>query len=161
MSGKAGPTEELQSLSQPALFRNRQDSRSRTNTTASLAHFSKRRPTFIETFDSRMAIRDPKAAGTADLVNMAISRPIQSFHNDNDVLGRRLEKEMDIEVSINLQKHDEPYVGEVSLKERLKHFTFAWYAWTMSTGGVAFVLSVVPPPTDFRVSQQSALSFSS
>ena len=112
-----------------------------------------------------MAIRDLKAAGTAGLVDMAyphISRPIQSFHDDNDVLRRQVGKEMDIEVaSIDLQKYDEPYVGKVSLKERLKHFTFAWYAWTMSTGGVAFVLSVVPPPTDFRVSQQSALSFSS
>jgi tellurite resistance protein TehA-like permease len=37
---------------------------------------------------------------------------------------------------------DEPLV--VNFKERLKHFTFAWYASSMSTGGVAFVLSVVP-----------------
>lgn len=100
-----------------------------------------------------MAIRDLKAAGTAGLVDMAyphISRPIQSFHDDNDVLRRQVGKEMDIEVaSIDLQKYDEPYVGKVSLKERLKHFTFAWYAWTMSTGGVAFVLSVVPPAYRF------------
>lgn len=31
-----------------------------------------------------------------------------------------------------------------TLKDRLKHFTFAWFACTMSTGGIAFVLSVVP-----------------
>ncbi|POS83549.1 hypothetical protein EPUL_006585 [Erysiphe pulchra] len=35
-------------------------------------------------------------------------------------------------------------VTELSFKERLKHFTFAWYASTMSTGGIAFTLSVLP-----------------
>ena len=32
----------------------------------------------------------------------------------------------------------------VTWKGRLKHFTFAWYAATMSNGGVAFVLSALP-----------------
>lgn len=32
----------------------------------------------------------------------------------------------------------------VNLKERLKHFTFAWYTSSMSTGGIAFVLSAIP-----------------
>lgn len=78
-----------------------------------------------------------------------ISRPTQSFHDGSSVLGREVEKETDVEVaSIDLHKHDE-YVGDISLKDRLKHFTFAWYAWTMSTGGVAFVLSVVPPAYRF------------
>jgi tellurite resistance protein TehA-like permease len=35
-------------------------------------------------------------------------------------------------------------VNDITLKERLKHFTYAWYGCTMSTGGMAFVLSVVP-----------------
>lgn len=32
----------------------------------------------------------------------------------------------------------------LSLRERLQHFTLAWFACTMSTGGVALVLSAVP-----------------
>ncbi|KAL3424068.1 C4-dicarboxylate transporter/malic acid transporter [Phlyctema vagabunda] len=35
-------------------------------------------------------------------------------------------------------------VGKVGLRERIKHFTFAWFACTMSTGGLAFTMSVVP-----------------
>ncbi|TQS37291.1 hypothetical protein Golomagni_02243 [Golovinomyces magnicellulatus] len=34
--------------------------------------------------------------------------------------------------------------NNLTFKDRLKHFTFAWYASTMSTGGVAFTLSVIP-----------------
>ncbi len=41
---------------------------------------------------------------------------------------------------MNGEKHNR----NLSFKDRLKHFTFAWYAFTMSTGGIAFVLSVVP-----------------
>lgn len=40
--------------------------------------------------------------------------------------------------------HAVPVNGKLSLRDRLKHFTFAWYAWTMATGGVAFTLSVIP-----------------
>jgi C4-dicarboxylate transporter/malic acid transport protein len=40
--------------------------------------------------------------------------------------------------------HHDVDPATVDWRERLKHFTFAWYASTMSTGGVAFVLSVVP-----------------
>ncbi|RKF61730.1 Malic acid transport protein [Erysiphe neolycopersici] len=35
-------------------------------------------------------------------------------------------------------------ITELSFKDRLKHFTFAWYAATMSTGGIAFILSILP-----------------
>jgi tellurite resistance protein TehA-like permease len=46
--------------------------------------------------------------------------------------------------------HDdkEAAAGSVTLKDRLKHSTFAWYACTISTGGVAFVLSVIPSRFD-------------
>ncbi|PMD44742.1 hypothetical protein L207DRAFT_552816 [Hyaloscypha variabilis F] len=49
-------------------------------------------------------------------------------------------------MSLRIHNHEkeEAVVGSVSLRDRLKHFTFAWYAMTMSTGGVAFVLSVIP-----------------
>lgn len=156
MSGRAGPTAELQ---QPVPFPNRRDSRSRTSIEACLAFFSKRRTTFIQSYDSKTAIRDPKAAGPADSINMAypqISRPTQSFQDGSDIPGRQIRKEMDVEVaSIDPHKHDEPHVGALSMKHRLKHFTFAWYTWTMSTGGVAFVLSVIP--TAYRFSGLSTL----
>lgn len=32
----------------------------------------------------------------------------------------------------------------ISLRERLRHFTFAWYTVTMSTGGIALVLGLTP-----------------
>lgn len=32
----------------------------------------------------------------------------------------------------------------ISLKERLRHFTFAWYTVTMSTGGIALALGLTP-----------------
>lgn len=49
--------------------------------------------------------------------------------------------------SIREKSHDAHYdMGSQNLtfKERLKHFTFAWFAATMSTGGIAFTLSVLP-----------------
>ncbi|CAG8949124.1 hypothetical protein HYFRA_00004745 [Hymenoscyphus fraxineus] len=40
--------------------------------------------------------------------------------------------------------HAIPVNGKLAFRDRLKHFTFAWYAWTMATGGVAFTMSVIP-----------------
>lgn len=40
--------------------------------------------------------------------------------------------------------HAEVDPASVDWRERLKHFTFAWFASTMSTGGVAFTMSVIP-----------------
>lgn len=75
------------------------------------------------------------------------SYPVQ--FNDNASVGRQLmyQKQMDIEVQSvdDLKKedhHEEP--TSLTFRQRLKHFTFAWYAMTMSTGGVAFTLSVLP-----------------
>jgi C4-dicarboxylate transporter/malic acid transport protein len=45
---------------------------------------------------------------------------------------------------IELEKLNANSSPKNCLKTRLKHFTFAWYAWTMATGGVAFTLSVIP-----------------
>jgi tellurite resistance protein TehA-like permease len=54
------------------------------------------------------------------------------------------EREINVEISsITVSEKDEP-IQQLSLTDRLKHFTFAWYASTMSTGGVAFTLSVLP-----------------
>lgn len=64
--------------------------------------------------------------------------------NGSDELVRRMKAEKDVGLSsIELDDGDRRS-DNVSLRERLKHFTFAWYASTTSTGGVAFVLSVVP-----------------
>ncbi|KAI6248027.1 Malic acid transport protein [Erysiphe necator] len=54
-----------------------------------------------------------------------------------------LENQSSIEDSMEEKSKIMP-IMELTLKERLKHFTFAWYASTMSTGGIAFTLSVLP-----------------
>lgn len=68
--------------------------------------------------------------------------------------------EKDVEVqTLSMDDHDydkdpekEDHTNQnVTLKTRLKHFTFANYAMTMSTGGVAFVLSVIPAPYRFEL----------
>jgi C4-dicarboxylate transporter/malic acid transport protein len=45
---------------------------------------------------------------------------------------------------VDKEKYEANVPQPQGLKKRLKHFTFAWYAWTMATGGVAFTLSVIP-----------------
>lgn len=61
-----------------------------------------------------------------------------------------MRKQADLESIISYEKphhddhHHAPEPTSLTIKERLEHFTFAWYASTMSTGGVAFVLSVIP-----------------
>ncbi|CZR60657.1 related to C4-dicarboxylate transport protein [Phialocephala subalpina] len=150
MSHQAGPIEELIEYKKAVLHDDRRDSRIRGSIEATLAFFSQRRSTFINKFDSRTAIRDPSARRSS-MTYPQISRPYQQFDNDksNVDLGREVLYEKDVEVgSIHKGAHGHDahaeVLGPLSFKERLKHFTFAWYAMTMSTGGVAFVLSVVP-----------------
>jgi len=40
------------------------------------------------------------------------------------------------------EQEEEPH--KVSLRQRLKHFTFAWFLSTMSTGGLALALAETP-----------------
>ncbi|TVY14957.1 Malic acid transport protein [Lachnellula arida] len=58
------------------------------------------------------------------------------------------EEETDLEASsVPLYNDDDKSKHNpenLSWSERLKHFTFAWFACTMSTGGIAFVVSVIP-----------------
>jgi C4-dicarboxylate transporter/malic acid transport protein len=68
--------------------------------------------------------------------------------NSSETLWMAKGKGKDIENGLQ-KEHDEKHdhgvdPSTVTWRERLKHFTFAWYACTMSTGGVAFVMSVVP-----------------
>lgn len=84
------------------------------------------------------------------MVYPQISKPTNFQYRASEILGREIKTEKDIEVqSISIDHEKEEAVrGTVSLRDRLKHFTFAWYAMTMSTGGVAFVLSVIPNRSD-------------
>lgn len=77
------------------------------------------------------------------------SFPVNS--NNSPVLGKQLMYEKnDIEIQAipvdphKTEHHDDDHPTSLTFKQRLKHFTFAWYAMTMSTGGVAFTLSVLP-----------------
>ena len=61
--------------------------------------------------------------------------------------GMRKEDDLESVISYEKPSHDHhhgPEPTSLTIKERLEHFTFAWYASTMSTGGVALVLSIVP-----------------
>lgn len=150
MSYQAGPIEELIEYKKAVLHDDRRDSRIRGSIQATLAFFSQRRSTFINKFDSRTAIRDP-STHHSNMANLQNSNPgpYQQFDQSNVDLGREVLYEKDVEVgSIHHGAHGHDahaeVTGSLSFKDRLKHFTFAWYAMTMSTGGVAFVLSVVP-----------------
>lgn len=41
-------------------------------------------------------------------------------------------------------KEHEPDIRKVGLRERVKHFTWAWFLSTMSTGGLAIALAETP-----------------
>ncbi|KAE8453911.1 hypothetical protein EG329_007687 [Mollisiaceae sp. DMI_Dod_QoI] len=150
MSHQAGLVEELVQYKKAVLFDERRDSRIRGSIEATLEFFSKRRSTFINKFDSRTAIQNPTAhRSSSTMTYPQISRPVPYHNSENSsdrILGTESIHEKDVEVGSIL--HDNNSYGEatgnLSIKDRLKHFTFAWYASTMSTGGVAFVLSVVP-----------------
>lgn len=58
------------------------------------------------------------------------------------------EKVLKLELASTHDTDEESESRYTTPKDRLKHFTFAWYASTMSTGGVAFVLSVIPDHFD-------------
>ncbi|KAH6666733.1 voltage-dependent anion channel [Halenospora varia] len=81
-----------------------------------------------------------------------ISAPLHDFREG---------KEKDLEAGKHDDGHDhdkhEESAANVTWKDRLKHFTFAWFAWTMSTGGVAFVLSVVPNRVESLIALGTAM----
>jgi hypothetical protein len=43
-----------------------------------------------------------------------------------------------------LRKEHEQEYRKVGVRERLKHFTWAWFLSTMSTGGLAIILAETP-----------------
>jgi C4-dicarboxylate transporter/malic acid transport protein len=150
MSYQAGPIQELMHYKKSVLLDDRRVSAIRGSIETTVDFFSQRRSRFLNNFNSRTAIRDPIAADSptvpVTMVYPQISKPMNFQHGGNEILGREIRNGKDIEIqsiSIDHEK-EEAVIGSVSLRDRLKHFTFAWYAMTMSTGGVAFVLSVVP-----------------
>ncbi|KAF7893924.1 hypothetical protein EAF00_007438 [Botryotinia globosa] len=66
--------------------------------------------------------------------------------NEN-ILGREFE-EVDVEIGLKEFPEKEEPIQNLTFSERLRHFTYAWFASTMSTGGVAFTLSVLPIESD-------------
>jgi hypothetical protein len=43
-----------------------------------------------------------------------------------------------------LQQEQKEPVRQIGIRERLKHFTFAWFLSTMSTGGLALAIAETP-----------------
>ncbi|TAQ88164.1 hypothetical protein B7494_g3527 [Chlorociboria aeruginascens] len=79
---------------------------------------------------------------------LQVSRPILSASSSSTSILRdyQLQGEEDLEViKKDVDEDDDVHktLETLSWPQRLEHFTFAWYAMTMSTGGVAFVLSVI------------------
>ncbi|TGO23585.1 hypothetical protein BPAE_0127g00050 [Botrytis paeoniae] len=66
--------------------------------------------------------------------------------NEN-ILGRDFE-DVDVETGLKELPEKEEPIQNLTFSERLRHFTYAWFASTMSTGGVAFTLSVLPIESD-------------
>jgi len=125
----------------------RRDSRLRRPVKA----FSRRRDTFINYFDSKTALRHPKTAGSVYSVKM--TTPQSSVPMNTSDLQRVYSidlKERDLEIGVYELDEKAAPIDNLTLRDRLKHFTFAWYACTMSTGGIAFVLSVIPEASRFN-----------
>jgi hypothetical protein len=78
-----------------------------------LSFFSKRRPTFINILDSRKAMRDPTAAGSANSARVSsdMSADTASLENGNDILRREVRGEKDIEVS-SVELYDKEDIPE-------------------------------------------------
>jgi C4-dicarboxylate transporter/malic acid transport protein len=157
MASQAGPIDELVQYKKAVLRDDRRDTTIRSDAEATLNFISNRKTAFFNKNDSRPAIHDRKPSINAAIpVHMAYTQPVsisrpmmvsyeQPFSYDTQYPQ---EKEKDIEAHAVAPSHDHhkvvPPSTPLTWTERLKHFTFAWYACTMSTGGVAFVLSVIP-----------------
>jgi hypothetical protein len=102
-----------------------------------LSFFSKKRSTFLNKFDSRTAIQDSTSGGSPQSDTMVYPQISQSqyYEKEDEILGRELRDKNDIEIQ-TLSLHDEKEeaaAGNVTLKDRLEHFTFAWYACTIGS----------------------------
>ncbi|RDW92238.1 hypothetical protein BP5796_01632 [Coleophoma crateriformis] len=93
--------------------------------------------------------------GGGQLINSSISRPIlTSSHNSTFTTESIMMAKEKGDMFAGYAANDPHAQGEhgghapvpthLSIRARLEHFTFAWFACTMSTGGVAFTMSVIP-----------------
>ncbi|APA08822.1 hypothetical protein SS1G_02619 [Sclerotinia sclerotiorum 1980 UF-70] len=73
-----------------------------------------------------------------------------------NIIGRDF-RDDDVEHALKEMPEKEEPIQTLTFSERLKHFTYAWYASTMSTGGVAFTLSVLPIESDALITLGKAL----
>ncbi|KAE9378482.1 hypothetical protein N431DRAFT_501109 [Stipitochalara longipes BDJ] len=85
--------------------------------------------------DRRVSTIRSSIEATLDFFSQRRSRFLSNFNSRTAIRNP---------IAADKHEKEEVVIGIVSLKGRLKHFTFAWYAMTMSTGGVAFVLLVIP-----------------
>lgn len=152
MAFQAEHIEQLVQYKKNVLNDNRRDTLIRSESEATLDFILGRKAEFLDTNDSRPAtpiINSEMPVQMSYNQHPSISRPMMVSYeppftyNDNRTSAQ--EKDMESSTIADLD-HPKPESNPESLSwsERLKHFTFAWYACTMSTGGVAFVLSVIP-----------------
>ncbi|PBP16580.1 C4-dicarboxylate transporter/malic acid transporter [Diplocarpon rosae] len=151
-SNTADSIDKLVQWKKTVLRDERRDSRIRGSIEATLEFVSKRKSALLAADENHSAFPPSKRESSKLSHTMTypqISRPFSVFPADAYSFNNDMEKGDFHEREIEIPKpaaHDHHHIsaGPHTFKERLKHFTFAWYAWTMSTGGVAFVLSVIP-----------------
>ncbi|KAI9640016.1 hypothetical protein NHQ30_011578 [Ciborinia camelliae] len=79
-----------------------------------------------------------------------------STNSSTECIIEKGSRENDVEIGIKeLPERVQPLT--LTFSQRLKHFTYAWYACTMSTGGVSFTLSVLPLESDAIITLGKAL----
>ena len=165
MSYQAGPNpiDELVQYKKAVLRDDRRDTRIRGSIEATLEFFktkSSTPPLPPPPFASRSASPTNSPLGLSNTMSYPqISRPMvvqlpgaynneyNDMQKDPDDFKDFKGENMDIEAKPAGNHHDDHHgisPGPHTLKERLKHFTFSWYAFTMATGGTALTLSVIP-----------------
>ncbi|EKD12926.1 C4-dicarboxylate transporter/malic acid transporter [Drepanopeziza brunnea f. sp. 'multigermtubi' MB_m1] len=163
MSTQAGPIDELVNYKKAILRDERRDTRIRNDIESTLEFLSQRKSAFISPNDNRSAGPFTPPAHTRSNTGLSnamtypqISRPMEYFpanaySNHNDMEKGSVDVKQGAHAppaahapAAHHDDHHHISAGPHTFKERLKHFTFAWYAFTMATGGVATILSVVP-----------------
>ncbi|KAL2071798.1 hypothetical protein VTL71DRAFT_13033 [Oculimacula yallundae] len=156
MSYQAGPTsvDDLVQYKKAILRDDRRDTRIRGSIEATLEFF-KTKQSAAPPLPTGRPMYPTDGAGLQNTMSYPqISRPMMAPQYDdyNDMEKRPSDfndfkgEKIDIEKK-PADHHDDHHgisAGPHTLKERLKHFTFSWYAFTMATGGTALTLSAVP-----------------
>ncbi|CZS92018.1 hypothetical protein WAI453_000037 [Rhynchosporium graminicola] len=156
MSYQAGPTsvDDLVNYKKAILRDDRRDTRIRGSIEATLEFFKSKQSDAPPLPAGRPAYPTDSSGLNNTMSYPQISRPTMApQYNDYNDMEKRpsnfndfKSEKMDIEAkpAVHHDDHHGISAGPHTLKERLKHFTFSWYAFTMATGGTALTLSVVP-----------------